>query len=170
VAPVGDREPASRRFRVFAGVNLQFPRTIERSAMAREPTRCIGRHTPATTHAALALGTLLALASVAAHATEGGLCRPISGSGVNLNAGIVPPEPIWAANVSQLYLDGTVGDQRQVPIAGRVAFGIDTQVSFTLETLLRVWDAVPGRWIPTIESTKRLDSTSTFMGSASLIF
>ena len=62
------------------------------------------------------------------------------------NAGIVPPEPIWAVNLAELYLDGSIGGGRQVPIAGLISLGIDGEVAFTLATLLKVWDTGPGRW------------------------
>ena len=62
------------------------------------------------------------------------------------NAGIVPPEPIWAVNLAELYLDGSIGGSRQVPIAGQISLGIDGEVAFTLATLLKVWDTEPGRW------------------------
>ncbi|MBO9329315.1 transporter [Achromobacter xylosoxidans] len=82
----------------------------------------------------------------AAHATEGALGRQITGTNVQPNAGIVSPQPIWAVNLSQIYLDGSIGGSREVPVAGRTSLGLDAEVSFTLATLLKTWDTGPGRW------------------------
>lgn len=82
----------------------------------------------------------------AALATEGALGRQITGTNVQPNAGIVSPEPIWAVNLAQIYLDGRVGGSREVPIGGRTSLGLDAQVSFTLATILKTWDTGKGRW------------------------
>lgn len=82
----------------------------------------------------------------AAWATEGALGRQITGTNVQPNAGIVSPEPIWAVNLSQIYLDGNIGGSREVPIGGRTSLGLDAKVAFTLATVLKTWDTGPGRW------------------------
>ncbi|MQR01519.1 SphA family protein [Glaciimonas soli] len=81
-----------------------------------------------------------------AYGTEGGLGRPISGSGVTNDAGIIPPEPGWIVNLAEIYYDGTISASHSVPIAGKATLGLDAKVSFTLATLLKVWDTGPGRW------------------------
>lgn len=83
---------------------------------------------------------------IAAHSTEGALGRPISGTGVTPDAGIVPPEPGWFVNLAELYFDGSIGAGRSVPIGGKTTLGLDAKVSFTLATLLKVWDTGPGPW------------------------
>lgn len=85
-------------------------------------------------------------ASFAAHATEGALGRPISGTGVTPDAGIVPPEPGWFANLAEIYYDGSISSSHTVPVAGKTALGLDAKVSFTLATLLKVWDTGAGPW------------------------
>lgn len=87
----------------------------------------------------------LALPSVA-WATEGALGRQITGTNVQPNAGIVSPEPMWAVNLAQIYLNGRLGSSREVPIGGRTSLGLDAKVSFTLATLLKTWDTGTGRW------------------------
>lgn len=87
----------------------------------------------------------LALPGVAS-ATEGALGRQITGTNVQPNAGIVSPEPIWAVNFSQIYLDGRIGGSREVPVGGRTSLGLEGQVAFTLATVLKTWDTGPGRW------------------------
>lgn len=99
----------------------------------------------------IAIGGLVALFIVfalpsTALATEGALGRQISGTNVQSNAGIVSPEPMWALNLTQIYLDGRVGGSREVPIGGRTSLGLDAQVSFTLATVLKTWDTGTGRW------------------------
>jgi hypothetical protein len=83
---------------------------------------------------------------IAAHGTEGALGRPISGTGVTTDIGIVPPQPDWIVNLAEIYYDGSISASRPVPIAGKTTFGLDAQVSFTLATLLKVWDTGPGPW------------------------
>lgn len=99
--------------------------------------------------------TVLALLAVAmsslpgmppAHATEGALGRPVAGTSVTPGAGIVPPEPIWAVNVGQIYLDGSIEGSRQVPIGDRISLGIEAEVSFTLVTLMKGWGKGPAGW------------------------
>ena len=92
-------------------------------------------------------GTLLALALPgAAFATEGALGRQVTGTNVQPNAGIVSPEPIWAVNFAQIYLDGKIGGSREVPVGGRTSLGLDGKVAFTLATVLKTWDTGPGGW------------------------
>lgn len=79
-------------------------------------------------------------------ATEGSLGRPVAGTGVTTNAGLVPPEPVYAVNLSQVYLDGSIGSGRQVPIAGSTSAGIDAKLALMLATFMKVWDTGPGRW------------------------
>ena len=72
--------------------------------------------------------------------------RPVAGTSVTPNAGVVPPEPVWVVDVAEVYLDGSIGGGRQVPIAGQLSLGIEGEVAFTLATLLKVWDTGPGSW------------------------
>ena len=79
-------------------------------------------------------------------ATEGALGRPIAGTGVTANVGVVPPQPIWAVNFSEIYFNASISGSRPVPISGRTSLGLDTTISFSLATLLKVWDTGPGKW------------------------
>lgn len=81
-----------------------------------------------------------------AHSTEGALGRPISGTGVTPDAGVVPPEPGWFVNLAEIYYDGSISAAHSIPIGGKTTLGLDAQVSFTLATLLKVWDTGPGPW------------------------
>ena len=87
-----------------------------------------------------------ALGSMDADAAEGALGRPIAGTLVTPNAGVVPSEPIWIANLGQIWLDGSIDGDQQVPIAGRTSVGLDAKVAITLATALKVWDTGPGPW------------------------
>jgi len=97
-----------------------------------------------TSLSVLALGACLGAGGV--HAAEGALGRPISGTGVTPNAGIVPPDPIMAVNLGEIYFDGKIGGSRSVPIGNQATLGLDAEISFTLATFLKVWDTGPGRW------------------------
>ncbi len=88
----------------------------------------------------------LLYAGAGAHATEGALGRPVTGTSVTPNAGIVSPEPILAVNVGEIYLDGSISGSRNVPIAGKASLGIDGKVAFTMATVMKVWDTGPGAW------------------------
>lgn len=81
-----------------------------------------------------------------AHATEGALGRPVAGTNVSANAGVIPDQPVWIANLQQIYLDGSIDGARQIPIGGRTTAGIDAKVALTLATIMKVWDTGPGAW------------------------
>ncbi|WP_353190819.1 transporter [Pandoraea pnomenusa] len=100
-------------------------------------------------HGALAISAAFSALSLLAppvHATEGALGRPVSGTGVQPNAGVVSPEPIWAVNIAEIYFDGSIGGSREVPIAGKTSLGLDGQLSFTLATLMKTWNTGTGAW------------------------
>ena len=96
--------------------------------------------------ARLSIAAMLMACSLGVQATEGALGRPVSGTGVMPNAGIVAPEPILAVNFNQIYFDGSIGRNREVPIVGQASAGIDAKISFTLATVMKVWDTGPGAW------------------------
>lgn len=79
-----------------------------------------------------------------AYATEGGLGRPVAGMSVLSGIGIVPPEPMTVVSIEQIYIDGSIGGSRQVPIAGKTSLGIDAPIAFTLASLLHVWGGAGG--------------------------
>ncbi|MFJ2993647.1 transporter [Pandoraea sp. NPDC087047] len=110
--------------------------------------RRISTHAAPLRRTAPALGAavLAFTAATPADATEGGLGRPISGTAVQPSIGIVSPQPIWIANVSQIYFDGDIGGSRQVPIAGKASLGLEGQIAFTLATLMKTWDTGTGAW------------------------
>jgi len=81
-----------------------------------------------------------------AHATEGGLGREISGTNALEDAGIVPPEPIWAFALGSIYQDASIGAGRQVPIIGEISAGIHSDLSLSSVTALKTWDTGPGAW------------------------
>lgn len=96
-------------------------------------------------HYVCGLALMVALPG-AAHATEGALGRQVTGTTVQANIGIVSPEPVTVVNLSELYIDGTVKGGREVPVGGQTTLGLDGQASFTLATLMKVWDTGQGRW------------------------
>ncbi|WP_340527254.1 transporter, partial [Cupriavidus necator] len=94
----------------------------------------------------LAIAAPFLFACTGAHATEGALGRPVTGTSVLPNAGIVSPEPALIVNLGEIYLDGSIGGSRNVPIAGKTALGVDGKVAFTLATVMKVWDTDTGAW------------------------
>lgn len=109
-------------------------------------TRSAGTHIGGSNALASWLASFLLVVPGAASATEGALGRQITGTNVQPNAGIVSPEPMWAVNFSQIYLDGSIGGSREVPVGGRTSLGLDAQVAFTLATVLKTWDSGAGPW------------------------
>lgn len=92
--------------------------------------------------AALALASMLGACS--ASATEGALGRPVAGTSVLSGVGILPNDPVWIVNFETVYLDGSIGASREVPIAGQNSLGLDGELSLTLASLLRVWGSYGG--------------------------
>lgn len=89
---------------------------------------------------------LLALAPLNADAAEGALGRPISGTLVAPNIGVVPPEPVWITNLGEIWFDGSISGNHEVPIANQTSVGLDAKASITLATMMKVWDTGPGAW------------------------
>ncbi|MFY3649270.1 SphA family protein [Achromobacter xylosoxidans] len=106
----------------------------------------VSRHRSSRSCGVSLLAAALLAVPFTAHATEGALGRQVTGTSVQPNAGIVSPEPIWAVNFAEIYLDGKVGGGRDVPLGKRVSADVEGKVAFTLATLLKTWDTGPGRW------------------------
>jgi hypothetical protein len=101
---------------------------------------------PKTIASRLAIAAPLLIACAGTHATEGALGRPVTGTSVVPNVGIVSPEPALIVNVGEIYLDGSIGGSRTVPVAGKASVGVDGKVAFTLATVMKVWDTDTGAW------------------------
>lgn len=102
------------------------------------------RSTPWKYRAASAAALLLS--GAAAHATEGALGRPVTGTSVLPFGAVVPPDGTLAGNVTMIYLDGDVGGSRSVPIGGAASVGLDAKAFFALGTVLKVWPTNTGSW------------------------
>jgi hypothetical protein len=59
---------------------------------------------------------------------------------------VVPPDPIWITNLGEIWLDGSIGKEHQVPIDGQISAGLGASVAITLATAIKVWDTGPGAW------------------------
>jgi hypothetical protein len=92
---------------------------------------------------ALALAVCPALA---AHAVEGGVGRSITGLQVSDYAGVVPPEPGWTLAAGYVYYSGTIGADREVPIIGATALGLEATFGLSSLTGVYAWNTGPGRW------------------------
>lgn len=103
---------------------------------------------PVASTVAAWIGTLLValLVAPAIHAAEGAGGRPVAGAGVQPNAGIVPPQPMWIANLTVLQSSGEIGTERQIPIAGSVSLGAENTFSLLNLTLTRAWGSGPDGW------------------------
>lgn len=96
--------------------------------------------------AVLALAIAGAAAATQASASEGGLGRPITGMQVTSYAGLIPPQPGMQWTVGYVHYDGTIGAGRQVPIAGRISFGLEADIDLYSATGVYVWPTGQGRW------------------------
>jgi hypothetical protein len=76
-------------------------------------------------------------------ATEGAVGRPIPGMQITPYAGIVPPMPGW---LFSMYFNGSISGNKQIPIAGELAVGLNGKVSLTTFTAIHVWNTKPGKW------------------------
>lgn len=85
------------------------------------------------------------LASQAA-AVEGGLGRSITGLQVADYAGVVPPDPGWSLAFGYVYYSGEIGAERELPISGVAALGMDASFGLYSLTGVYVWDTGPGHW------------------------
>ena len=95
--------------------------------------------------------SLLALAMAAfpaltAQAVEGGVGRSITGLQVTDYAGVVPPDPGWSLAAGYVYYSGEIGADREVPIIGATALGLDATFGLYSITGVYVWNTDPGHW------------------------
>lgn len=82
----------------------------------------------------------------AAVATEGALGRPITGLQGTSFAGVVPPTPGWNMVVGYYYYSGDIGTQRETPIGGVRAVGLDATFELLSFTGMYVWNTGEGKW------------------------
>ncbi|UHQ19510.1 transporter [Lysobacter sp. KIS68-7] len=94
----------------------------------------------------LAIVALAVWPALAAHAVEGGLSRSITGLQVSNYAGVVPPEPGWTLAAGYVYYSGKIGAERETPIIGTSALGVDATFGLTSLTGVYVWPTHAGRW------------------------
>lgn len=94
----------------------------------------------------LSVALALAGACVPAHATEGGLGRPITGLQGTSYAGVVPPTPGFNLAIQYVYYSGQIGAQRETPIGIGTAIGLDAQFELLNFTGIYVWPTGEGRW------------------------
>lgn len=92
----------------------------------------------------IAIAGALSIAPTA-EATEGGVGRPITGMQVLPLAGILPNQDGPLLSISSIYYQGSIDRSKSVPIAGKLAAGLDYHISYNLLTGLYVWKS-QGRW------------------------
>ncbi|MGO4549801.1 transporter [Lysobacter sp. 2RAF19] len=85
-------------------------------------------------------------ADAPAHATEGGLGKPITGLQGTSYAGLVPPTPGFNLAIDYIYYSGQIGGQRETPIGRSTAIGLDAQFNLISFTGVYVWPTGEGRW------------------------
>jgi len=87
-----------------------------------------------------------AMASASCPAVEGGVGRSFIGAQITPYVGIIPPEPGFQYSFNYIYLDGTIGGGRQVPIAGEVALNLDATFDLYAASFAYIWDTGPSHW------------------------
>lgn len=81
-----------------------------------------------------------------AHATEGGLGRPITGLQGTSYAGLVPPTPGFTLEMGYAYYSGQIGGSSETPLGRSTAIGLDAQFGLLDFTGVYVWPTGEGRW------------------------
>lgn len=105
------------------------------------------RSAPRPTWRMAALFGALGLVNVqVAHATEGGIGRPITGQQIMPYAGVVPPTSDWIVSLSTIYYQGSLGATKTLPVAGTVTSGLNYQVVYTIANLVKTWGITAGGW------------------------
>jgi len=79
-------------------------------------------------------------------ATEGALGRPIAGTGIQPNAGIVPDTPMLIGNLTSIFFNGSISGNAHVPVGGEIKLNLEAKVSVTAATVMKVWDTGAGSW------------------------
>jgi hypothetical protein len=93
------------------------------------------------------LGVLLAASPFAnVLAVEGGLGRSITGLQSTNYAGVVPPEPGWSVALGYAYYSGDIGADRELPISGVAALGLQADFALSSVTGVYVWNTGASRW------------------------
>lgn len=105
------------------------------------PTAAMRRLRRAAAGACLAL-----LPALAAQAVEGGLGRSITGLQVTDYAGVIPPEPGPTLALGYVYYAGSIGADRELPISGVAALGMDATFALYSLSGIYVWPTGEGRW------------------------
>ncbi len=82
----------------------------------------------------------------AAHATEGGIGRPITGMQAGSYSGLIPPTPGFSTQFSYLHYSGDIGASRETPVGGGAAIGLDASLDLLMATGICIWDTGEGRW------------------------
>jgi len=94
----------------------------------------------------LAVWALVATLAGPAQATEGALGRPIAGTAIQPNAGIVPDTPMLIGNLTSIYFDGSISGNVRAPVGGTLSLNLGVKVSVTSATVMKVWDTGAGPW------------------------
>jgi hypothetical protein len=89
---------------------------------------------------------LCALPLAPAVATEGALGRPVTGLQGASYAGLIPPTPGFSMQLGYIHYDGEIGAQREIPVGGISALGLDVNVDMFTATGIYIWDTGEGRW------------------------
>jgi len=78
--------------------------------------------------------------------TEGGIGRPITGTGASPGMGSVPPISGPIVSLIWMQYSGKVEAERSTPIGGQVALGVEASFWMAMAQALYVWHVSPGGW------------------------
>jgi hypothetical protein len=94
----------------------------------------------------LILGLLVFVFVPSALATEGGVGRTVTGTGVSPGMGVLPARAGTYVSLSAVQYKGNVQAERSTPIAGQVALGIEHEFWIGMAQALYVWHVNPNGW------------------------
>ena len=92
------------------------------------------------------LTLLMFVATSFCHASEGGAAKPITGLQVLQYGAIIPPHPGWVFAINPAFYFGSLGGERQLPIAGLLAANVDVNISFVMFSGNYIWPTSSKRW------------------------
>lgn len=88
----------------------------------------------------------LSLFAPSAAAVEGGLGRSITGLQVTDYEGVVPPKPGWNMALGYVHYSGKFDADRELPISGVAALGMDATFDLYSISGVYVWPTKAGHW------------------------
>lgn len=93
-----------------------------------------------------AAAILACMMALPVQATEGALGRPITGMQITPYVGLIPPTPGLQFSIGYIDYNGSIGGNKQVPIANTAAVNLHADVNLYAATFAYIWNTSQPRW------------------------